>query len=157
MARWQDEWKTLYQTDSEWLRVKKDGSEPTLEVASEVETYEDDEGFEQHKFLLHRFDVERFKLVTDPDDYTKTYLVGERYEKSWPHPLSSYEEWFADDLESVAKSCGMSTLELATAFTSSDPKVRAEAYIAVAGYHGLDNFDGDPLEINEPELDKRWS
>jgi hypothetical protein len=28
--------------------------------------------------------------------------------------------------------------------------------MAVAGYHGLDNFDDDPLELNEPELDKRW-
>jgi hypothetical protein len=156
MARWQDEWKTLYQSDSEWLRVKKDGSEPTLEIAEEVDTYEDEEGNEQRKFVLHRFDVERFKLVSDPDDPMTTYLVPEAYEASWPHSLSSYEEWFARDLAEVARSVGADPLELATRFTSKDPKVRASAYVDVGGYHGLDNFDSDPLQLTEPELDKRW-
>jgi hypothetical protein len=157
MARWQEDWKTLYQTDREWLRIKKDGTEPTMEIADEIGKYEDEEGYEQHKYVLHRFDIERFKIVKDPSDPSKAYLVSERYEPSWPHPLASYEEWFADDLEAVARSMGGSALELAQAFCSADPKVRAGAYDAVGGYHGFDNFDSEPLFINEPELDKRWS
>jgi hypothetical protein len=157
MARWQEEWKTLYQTDREWLRIKKDGTEPTIEIADELEAYEDEEGYEQHKFLLFRFDIERFKLVRDPEDFSKVYLVPEGYDASWPHPLSSYEEWFAKDLESVASSAGVDALELAQDFCSPDPKVRAGAYNAVGGHHGFANFDSEPLEINEPELNKRWS
>jgi hypothetical protein len=157
MANWKDEWKTIYQSDSEWLRIKKDGSEPTLEVAEEIGTYEDEEGFEQHKFQLFRFNIERFKLVSDPDNHRIAYLVSERYNSSWPHSLKSYEEWFADSLEEVARSIDEDPLTLAKQFTSDDPKVRTGAYMAVAGYHGLANFDGDPLEINEPELNKRWS
>jgi hypothetical protein len=155
-ASWKDEWKTLYQTDGEWLRCKKNGTEPTLEVAQEIGTYEDEEGFEQHKFQLFRFDVERFKLVADPDDFKKVYLVPENYNSSWQHPLSSYEEWFAKDLESVARSAGVEPMTLAERFTSTDPKVRARAYMDVAGYHGLENFDSYPLELNEPELNERW-
>lgn len=154
MANWKDKWKTLYQTDSEWLRVKKDGTEPTLEVAEEIDTYEDEEGCEQRKYLLYRFEIARFKLENDPEDMKKVYLVNADYNPTnWPHDLSKYEEY---DLASVARSVGESPLDLAKAFTSADPKVRVGAYMAVAGYHGLNNFDGYPLELNEPELDKRW-
>jgi hypothetical protein len=154
---WKDEWKTIYQTDTEWLRIKKDGTEPTLEVAREVGTYDDKEGYELHTFLLFRFDIEKFKFVTDPEDRHKTYLVPEGYQPSWTHAPSQYEEWFARDLEDVASFCGTSALELAELFTSEDPAVRASAYIDVAGYHGLENFDSYPLKINEPELGERWS
>jgi hypothetical protein len=156
MSNMKKDWKTLYQTDSEWLRCRKDGSEPTLEIAEEIGTYEDDEGSERTKFQLFEFPVERFKLVPDPEDPRVTYLVGERYESSWPHPLKDYEEWFADDLAEVAGSAGRDPLELAKAFTSPDPKVRAGAYMDVAGHHGVVNFDNYPREINEPELDERW-
>lgn len=155
-ASWKNEWKTLYQSDSEWLRVKKNGTEPTLEVAEEIGTYEDEEGFEQKKFQLFSFSIERFKLVPDPEDHRTTYLVPESYNSTWPHALSQYEEWFARDLESVARSVGADPLDLAKQFTSPDPKVRAVAYMAVAGYHGIENFDSYPLEIGEPELDERW-
>lgn len=154
---WKKAWKTVYQTDSEWLRVKKDGTEPTLELAEEIGTYEDDEGVEQRKFQLFRIDIERFKLVQDPEDPLKAYLVPQGYDTSWPHPLKSYEEWFARDLEKIARSAGRNALELAQAFTSADPKVRAGAYRDVIGYSGAAEFDTDPLELTEPELDERWS
>ena len=157
MANWKNEWKTLYQTDSEWLRVKKDGSDPELEVAEEIGRYEDEEGDEQHRFQLFRFSIERFKLVPDPEDYKTVYLVPENYKPDWPHALSQYEEWFARDLEAVASTIGEAPEKLAKDFTSPDPKVRARAYMAVAGYHGLHNFDSYPLELTEPELNERWS
>jgi hypothetical protein len=152
-----NEWKTLYQTDSEWLRCQKDGSDPELEVVQEIGTYEDEEGFEQHRFQLFRFNVERFKLVTDPKNPQTTYLVPYAYDSSWTHPLADYEEWFARDLEAVARSVGEDPLALAEQFTSADPKVRAGAYMAVASHLGLDNFDNYPIEINEPDLNERWS
>jgi phosphomannomutase len=49
MSSWKDEWKTIYQSDTEWLRIRKDGTEPTLEVAVEVGAYENDEGFSEKK------------------------------------------------------------------------------------------------------------
>jgi len=157
MARWQEDWKTIYQTDTEWLRIRTNGTEPTLEVAQEVGTYEDENGDECPTFDVYRFDIERFKLVADPEDYKTTYLVPDAYTRNWPHRLSSYEEWFAHDLESVAHSIGENPLVVAEWFTSDDPHVRAGAYMAVAGYHGLANFDGDPLHLTKDELDKRWS
>ena len=157
MSSWKDEWKTIYQSDSEWLRTKKDGSEPTLEVAEEVGSYEDEDGVEQKKFQLYRFDIERFKFVRDPEDHTKTYLVPEAYNKSsWPHPLSLYEEWFAKKISDVARTVGRDPFELAKAFTSKDPKVRAGAYMDVAANYGPVEFDNYPLELTEPELDERW-
>jgi hypothetical protein len=156
MPNWKDNWKTIHQTESEWLRIKKDGTDPTLEVAYEIGTYEDSEGVEQRKFLLFVFDVERFKLVSDPKNHRVIYLVSEGYDPSWPHPLEKYEVWFAKDLEQVAKSTGVDPLELATMFTSKDPKVRARAYMDVGGYHGFQNFDERNHQINEPELDERW-
>lgn len=107
-------------------------------------------------FHVHRFDIERFKLVTDPEDYRKVYLVSEGYQPSWPHPLAAYEEWFASHLEDVARSCSEDPLELAKQFTDPDPRVRAQAYRDVGGYHGFDNFDSYPLELTETQLDARW-
>jgi len=39
------DWKTISQSDTDWLRVKKDGSEPTVEHVDEIGEYEDEEGF----------------------------------------------------------------------------------------------------------------
>lgn len=156
MSNWKKDWKTLYQTDSEWLRVKKDGTKPTLEVAQEAGEYKDDDGFVQSKFEVFSFDVERLKLVSDPDDRSRIYLVPEAYDSTWPHPLSAYEEWFAHGLGDVAKSIGENPVVLAEQFVSKDPRVRAGAYIAVGVYHGFVNFDGYPLLLTEPELDERW-
>jgi hypothetical protein len=139
-----DEWKTLYQTDCEWLRCKKDGSEPYLEVVQEINDYEDEEGCKL-VFEMYRFDIDRLKLEPDPEDFTKLYLVPASYDPSWPHAVSRYVEWFADDLEAIAQSIGEPAALLALQFTSEDPKVRASAYMAVAGYHGLANFDSYPF------------
>jgi len=153
---WQKEWDTISMTDSEWLRVRKNGTEPTLEVAEEIGTYEDEEGVEQRKYLLYRFDVEQYKLTREPEDPLKVYLVPSGYNSTWPHHPKAYEPWFSDSLADVAKSVGRDPLDLAKMFTSPSPSVRANAHMEVAGYHGLANFDSDPLELNEPELDKRW-
>jgi hypothetical protein len=156
MSSWKDEWKTIYQSNTEWLRIRKNGTEPTLEVAIEVGTYEDKEGFEQKKFHVYRVEIERFKLVSDPNDVNTSYLVPENYSPSWLHPLADYEAWFARDLEKIARTVGEEPLNLAKQFTSKDPKIRAGAYNAIGGYHGFANFDDDPLELDEPDLNKRW-
>ena len=159
MAHWKDNWKTLYVTDQDWLRASREGDEVVLEHAEEVGEYEDDEGFTQGKFQIYRFDIEKWKLVSDPSDPLRAYLVPESYDpKSWPHPLSDYEAWFAqrDNLQSVAQSAGYGAVELAEAFTSNDPRIRTEAYQAVAGHFGYAEFDDDPLEATEPVLDARW-
>lgn len=151
------DWKTIYQTDQDWLRVRKDGSEPTLEHVDEVGEYEDEEGFTQKKFLLYQLEPLRLKVARDPKRPDVGYLVPEGYDESWSHPVKDYEEWFASDLEEVARFTGSTVKELVAGFTSADPTKRARAYEEVASYHGYANFDTEPREINEPELDERWS
>jgi hypothetical protein len=150
-------WKTLYQTDQDWLRVKTDGSEPTIEHVDEIGEYEDEEGFTQKKFILYQFEPEQLKLVRDPGDSRIHYLVPLNYNQSWPHPAKSYDAWFSDNLQHIADSCGRTVEAMVKDLTSSDPIKRAGAYSNIAGYDGYPNFDTEPLEINEPELDKRWS
>lgn len=150
------DWKTIYQTDQDWLRVKKDGSEPTIEHVDEVGEYEDEEGFTQKKFILYQFEPEQLKLARDPNDSRVHYLVPMGYDQTWPHPVKAYDAWFSDGLEKIADSAGRTVEAMVEDLTSSDPVKRAEAYADIAGYDGYANFDDPPMEINEPELNERW-
>jgi hypothetical protein len=150
------DWKTIFQNDTDWLRVRRDGSEPTVEHVDEVGEYEDEEGFTQKKFILHQFEPEQLKLVRDPSDSRVHYLVPMGYNQTWTHPVKAYDAWFSDSLEKIADSAGCTVEAMVEDLTSSDPAKRAGAYMDIAGYHGYDNFDTEPREINEPELDERW-
>jgi hypothetical protein len=98
----------------------------------------DDEQDENSTYTVYRIMLERIKLVDG-------YLVPFRYDKTWPHPLERYDEWFHDKLGDVASSFGTTKEELEKDFTSADPLKRAHAYRAIGDYHGWENLDGYPL------------
>ena len=84
-------------------------------------------------------------------------LIPRGYDATWPHPEESYTEWFDEDLESVAKFCGISRAEIVEALISDNPMARASAYEAMAGYCGWENFDAYPLHFtNREKLEARY-
>ncbi len=104
---------------------------------------------EKLKYTVYRFGLDRLKMVDG-------YLVPIQYEKSWPNPLKNYDEWFHRDLAAVAQSIGSTKVTLEEAFCSPDPLLRAEAYLAVGQYHGMDNLDSYPLKLNAKEAKARY-
>lgn len=107
-------------------------------------------------FTVHRFSLDRLKLVQD-EKTGVTYLAPLRYEASWPHPLSQYDEWFNKDLNRVADFIGQTVIELREAFCSENPLDRAHAYQAIGDYHGYVNLDSYPLTFNSrTEVEERY-
>jgi hypothetical protein len=149
----QPKWKTVYTTDESRLRVDTTGVyPPELELADEIFDAPAKERFE-----VFTIQLERQKLVRDDEDPMKFYLVPAKYEKDWPHPVSSYEEWFVKDLPSVAESAGMDIEELVKLLTSDEPKDLAYGYETIAGHWGKHEFDQYPIRLSEKQLNKRFS
>lgn len=148
----QPEWKLLTSSDHFAIYTDTTGVyDPEIEVADE---YFDGEP----KWLIHRWPLERLKWATD--DESNRYLVPCKYDASWPHPVHMYQEWFVEDLASVASSAGQSLAELQDALTSDNPMTLASVYMDIAGHHGADNFDSYPRTLTESEFethtDKNW-
>lgn len=99
--------------------------------------------------------LDRCKLQRS-EDGASVYLVSHRYEPCWPHPLASYAEWFARDLDGVASAIGSTREELEEQLCSEDGALRAQAYRAIADTHGWDNFDSEPLSLTLAEVEKRY-
>lgn len=97
----------------------------------------DDEGAEESTYTVHRFSLDRLKLVDG-------YLVPFDYDATWSHPVE-HDQWFHKDLEAVASYVGSSEEDLVGMLSSDDPLARAEAYRAIGQYHGLENLDSDPV------------
>lgn len=112
------------------------------------EDYEDERG--KLRFLVYRFSLERksyYKGNVIPFDFHKRHDL--------PHPIGSYTEWFSKDLAKVASSAGTTRTALVRALTSDKPMDRLWAYESIAGYHGYENLDSDPLNLSEKEFEKR--
>jgi hypothetical protein len=145
----QPQWKTLFCTDYSRVQIDETGVyAPEMEVAQDNG---DDES--APAFAVYRFSLDKLKTVRANG---KAYLVPAAYDATWPHPVASYQEWFADDLKAIAASAGTTRRELVAAFTSDDVNARAWAYETVAGYHGFANLDSDPLCLTEEEFNDRW-
>ena len=130
----QPTWKTIYDTDTDTLRVDETGVyDPELDVS------QDDE--DSGKRYTYTICLERLFKIEDEDSiYYVTQTISEGYKAgTLPH-----KEWFLKDLSSVADSVGSSRTDLLTMLCSDDPKQLAHAYGAIAGFHGLENFDSDP-------------
>lgn len=111
----------------------------------------DNEDDEDTTYTIYRFVLEPLKMVHG-------YLVSSHWEPSWPHPLETHDEWFHEDLESVADYIGSTKEALEVALSSRDPIERAGAYRAVGEYHGWDNFDSDPLTgVTLRQVQRRYS
>ena len=110
----------------------------------------DNEEDENSTYTIYRVMLERSKLVDG-------YLVPFKYDRSWPHPLERYDEWFHKDLEDVASNIGATKEELERAFASANPLERAHAYRAVGDYHGWDNLDSYPLTgLTRKDVEERY-
>lgn len=143
----QPKWKTISKTDDELVQVDETGVyPPEMEVAQENYTGRDDD---DGRYQVYRFALDRLKWV-------KGYLVTERYQPDWPHPVHMYQEWFTDSLPAIAESVGMPETELTELLCSEDPMARAHAYSAIGSYHGFANLDSYPLDLTETELNNRW-
>ena len=81
--------------------------------------------------------------------YVKGVLSANKF-----HP--DHPEWFADSIKSVAASIGEEPDQLIQDLCGEDLNNRASAYIAIADYHGYDNFDSYPLEMTEKEAKRRY-
>jgi len=131
MAKLAEEWKTLTQTETYWLRSRKSQpSEVVLECAIRVGEHEDAHGFTEGEYMVYEFEIPQLKLVKDPKNPSLGYLVPLGYDASWPHPLKDYEAWFAtqEKLDAVADSANTHPDELVKKLTSKNPKSRAGAY-----------------------------
>jgi hypothetical protein len=73
-------------------------------------------------------------------------------------PLEDFdpEDWYADNLESVANYTGISVDELLEAGKSADPVQRAWFYKALADYHGIINFDEYPVKFTQSEAKRKY-
>lgn len=148
-ATQQPDWKLLWSTDYSALYADQTGVyEPELMIAQE---YEDGRKTE---FTVYRFSVDKQKVVQDP--YGKKHIVPDRWDRTWPHPIHRYEEWFIKDLDDVARSAGTTRSDLIKRLTSDNPSERASAYEDIGGYHGFDNFDSYPQTWSEEKMEKDW-
>lgn len=91
---------------------------------------------------------EASRCVLDRCTLTNGILSDNKY-----HPECA--AWFADDLASVADNNGSDKAELERQLCSDDPMERAEAYRAIADYHGWVNFDELPLTLTRAEAEVR--
>lgn len=138
----QPRWKCIQATDYDRVLVDETGVYvPEMEIAEEAR---------EGRFKVFRFSLDRLKEVNG-------FLVPFTYGADWPHPVASYEEWFADDLPDVERTCGLDPGTLRALLLSDEPLARAEAYECIGQHHGFVNLDSDPLMLTENELDARWS
>ena len=145
----QPDWKLLWSTDDTAVFVDQTGTyDPEMVVAQEYET---ERG--KTRFVVGRFSLEQYQIVADYFG-KHDYLVPAKWDRSWPHPASDYEPWFANRLESVARSCGEDVSDLIDNLTSDDPNDLARAYQDLVGYFGLENFDSSPDSMSEDEFNE---
>lgn len=140
----QPNWKLEWASDCEALYVDTTGVyAPELETLHEVF-----DAPKESSFLVFRACLDRCKVV-------EGILVPFIYQADWTHPLESYREWYAEDLPSVASSCGYDDdgVSIIEGLCSENPTVRARAYSDIAAHHGWMNFDQYPLTISETQAD----
>lgn len=64
--------------------------------------------------------------------------------------------WYGDpeSLESISSSIGMTVNDLVMCLTAEDPVQRAIGYRELVGYYGAYEFDQDPFELDEREVNE---
>jgi hypothetical protein len=90
-----------------------------------------------------------YRFVLEPHTFENGILSDNPYHKD--HPT-----WYADRLESMADTVGITADELRDLFLSNDPAERAEAYRCVEAEFGAENLDSYPLTMNRAEAEERY-
>lgn len=127
-----------------WVLRDKTGvyaEEGELLIVSEDHEGGGDDGDEM--YLVYRFILERC-----------TYVNGVLSDNKF-HP--EHPAWFADSIDSIASSIGMSNMELMESLWGDNPLKRAAAYHAIGYYHGFENLDSYPLQLSRSEVEQRYS
>lgn len=123
---------------------------PELERLERISD-DDDSSFEIHRVMLNRC-----KVVES--DEGVLYLVPFDYDAAtYPHPLPQYQEWFAEDLGSVAKTMDVKVQDLRDELCSDNPDRLASAYRCIYDHHGWANGDDYPLTLNLDEVKNRYT
>lgn len=117
----------------------------------EVELDDDGEEVSRNRTYVYRFSLDRCDMLPSGALVPHGFVARD----DLPFGIDHYEEWFSNHLSDVARSVGQTREEIAAAFCSADPCERFWAYEAVAGYHGLHNFDDYPLDLSEKEMEER--
>ena len=119
-------------------------TDPDYDPEVEVLEVDGEDWEDERKWTVYRFSIERC-----------TYIDGVLSDNSF-HP--DHPAWFADDIESIAKSSGETAEELIGRLCSEDPVERALGYREIYGYWGGGNFDQDPLEFDKRgEVGRRYN
>lgn len=106
------------------------------------------------RWTVYRIELDRCKIVREDNT---VYLVPFAYDAAaYLHPVSSYVEWFAKDLDRVASFIGSTREEMERELCSENPLERAHAYRAIGDYHGWRNLDDYPLTLTRAEVKKRY-
>ncbi|HEY8926181.1 MAG TPA: hypothetical protein VIU64_17485 [Polyangia bacterium] len=155
----QPEWEQVYATDYSALYRDKTGVYPPELVVAQTVDDADEDDIEATAAVVFRFPLERCWRVTetDEDDGTMTTYITNMdpaREPELPKPLSSYKPWYLDSLGDVARSSGMPIADLTDALCSDDPRTLANAFEAIGGHHGYDNFDQYPEEWTASEFEE---
>ncbi len=97
-----------------------------------------------------------YRLGLDPPRF-KTFMYGSHDQSKLADPSSRgtvwrwYNEWFVEDLPSVASSAGTTACKLLRLLFSNSPMDRASAYQDIIGHFGAYEFDQYPLTMTEDE------
>lgn len=109
-----------------------------------------------YRFTLDRLQLVRAKSTDGKEEYD--VLIPANYDKSWPHHISGYDEWFHKDIGSVSSFCGIPVEDLRKMFCSEDARERARAYEAVGEYFGFESLDDYPLIFTDrAEVEERYA
>ena len=136
----QPQWKLVYSTDYSALYVDETGEySPELQIAQG-----DDNEYEVFRFSLDQCHM----VYPDGPMFPQSGFLGSVDGKGEFH-----EEWFWDDLKSIADTHGTTKRELVKALTSSDPKKLAWAYECIGGHWGFNEFDDYPQKWTGSEMD----
>lgn len=85
-----------------------------------------------------------WRFILEPCTHIDGVLSDNKF-----HPTKP--AWFADSLHQLAAFAGVTFESLVECLTSSDPVQRAHAWLEIGRYHGWQNLDSYPLEIETIE------
>ena len=112
---------------------------PEIEVLTSPEEWNESSKCE---WTVHRF-------ICNPCTYTNGILSDNKF-----HPAS--KAWFADKLASVAISFDVTKDSIVNDLTSDNVVVKASAWLMLADYFGLHEFDYYPLTLTRDEVLTRY-
>lgn len=176
-------WKLLWSTDDHTLYVDSTGErDPEVAVLVQIVDDSEIESSRTAPYHVHRFTIPRMAVIAQYEDGEAIepphlveasmlarfdeHGVGHENMRQFPKHISAYDEWYADDLASIAASAGRGdpsaladrgdnapdgASALRADLCSADPSVRAWAYLDIVGHWGEDNFDSYPEEWSASE------